>query len=109
MNYFIACFSIMLGLYSLPLMFGVFRYKHELEGKSQIDIFLHFFSCFMFVTFPLVNFASAAEMLLLGSYNCSYLAGAYGLVFVIVHFSFLDEEKSDGDAAIEEKNDGDAV
>ena len=93
MNYFIACFSIMLGLYSLPLALGVFRHKHDLTGRSQTDIFLHFFSCFMFVTFPLVNFASA---------------GAYGLVFVIFHFSFLDEGKDEG-AAVEEKNDGDAV
>ena len=108
MNYFIACFSIMLGLYSMPLALGVFRHKHDLTGRSQTDIFLHFFSCFMFVTFPLVNFASAAEMLLFSSYNCSYLAGAYGLVFVIFHFSFLDEGKDEG-AAVEEKNDGDAV
>jgi hypothetical protein len=62
----------------------------------------------MFVTFPLVNFASAAEMLLFSSYNCSYLAGVYGLVFVIFHFSFLDEGKDEVEA-VEEKNDGDSV
>ena len=95
MNYFAACFSLMIGLYSMPLMLGVFRHKHELEGRSQTEIFLHLFSCFVFVTFPLVNFASAAEMLLFSSYNCSYLAGAYGLVLVIFHFSFLDEEKNE--------------
>lgn len=97
MNYFIAGFSFMLGLYSMPLMMGVFRHKHDLTGRSQLEVFLHLLSCFMFVTFPLVNFASATEMLLFGSYNCSYLAGAYGLVFVIFHFSFLDEDKDEAD------------
>lgn len=90
-----AGFSFMIGLYSLPLMMGVFTHKHDLAGRSQTEILLHFLSCFMFVTFPLVNFASATEMLLLGSCNLSYLAGAYGLAFVLFHFSFLDEAKDE--------------
>lgn len=83
MNYFIALVSFSVGLYTLQLLLGVLRSNFRIMENS----FGNFCSCFLFLTFPFVNFANAADILFFQSYVFTYLCGAYGFLFMA--FSFL--------------------
>ena len=91
MIYLYSGFSLLIGLYSLPLMINVIKSKHEISHLSTIKKFLYFLSCFLFLTFPFVNFAAFLEGILLHSSYSSYVSGIYGIIFII--FSFIDLEK----------------
>lgn len=87
MNYFIALFSILVGLYSLPIMINFLKNKETSNGKI-----LYYCSCFLFITFPLINFANALDILFFKTYKISYLCGAYGLAFILSSF-FVPHDK----------------
>jgi len=91
MIYLYSGFSLLIGLYSLPLMINVIKSKHEISHLSTIKKFLYFLSCFLFLTFPFVNFAAFFEGISLQSSYSSYVSGIYGIIFIC--FSFIDLEK----------------
>ena len=86
MNYLLAFFSMLVGLYSLPLMISYIR-----DGYSEDSKLFYYISCFLFITFPLVNFANSIDMLFFETYKVSYACGIYGLVFILSSFFVPDE------------------
>ena len=93
MIYLYSVFSLLLGLYSLPLMIDVIKSKHDISHLSTINKFLYFLSCFLFLTFPFVNFAAFLEGILLQSSFSSYVSGIYGIIFICFYFIDLEEKK----------------
>lgn len=91
MNYFLALFSILVGLYSLPIMINFLKNKETSRSKV-----FYYCSCFLFITFPLVNFANALDILFFKTYEISYFCGAYGLAFILSSF-FIPNNKVVGE------------
>lgn len=88
MNYMIAGFSFLLGIYSLPFMFNVFESKHDMSNLKLYNKIVYVFSLFLFVTFPFVNFSNCLDILYFKYYIFSYVSGVYGIAFLL--FSSLD-------------------
>lgn len=90
MIYIYSFFSLLLGFYSLPLMTGVINSKHEISHLGTIKKSLYFFSCFLLLTFPFVNFIAFFEGIFLHSSFSSYVSGIYGMIFVSFCFVNFD-------------------
>ena len=91
MIYLYSVFSLLIGFYSLPLMIDVIKSNHEVSHLSTTKKFLYFLSCFLFLTFPFVNFVAFLEGMLLQSSYSSYVSGIYGIIFI--SFSFVSFDK----------------
>ena len=91
MIYLYSVFSLLIGFYSLPLMIDVIKSKHEVSHLSTIKKLLYFLSCFLFLTFPFVNFVAFLEGMLLHSSYSSYVSGIYGIIFISFYFVNFDK------------------
>lgn len=88
MNYIIAGFSFLIGIYALPFMFNVFNSKHDMSNLKLYNKIIYAFSLFLFVTFPFISFSNCFDILYFKYNIFSYLSGAYGIAFLL--FSSLD-------------------
>lgn len=82
MNIVFGLLSIVIGIYSLPLMINVLNNRvEELHNKV-----IYYLICFLFVTFPFINFANCIDMLFFETYIVSYVCGVYGFLFIVFSF-----------------------
>lgn len=82
MNIAFGLLSIAIGIYSLPLMISVLN--NRLDGRQNKVIY--YLVCFLFITFPLINFANCIDMLFFQTYIVSYICGVYGFLFIVFSF-----------------------
>jgi len=88
MNYVFGMMSILLGIYTLPMMISVIEGKFELPKNRMV----YWISSFLLITFPLVNFANSIDMIFLETYKVCYLCGIYGFMFILFSFFISSKE-----------------
>lgn len=91
--YFAAGFSFLVGLYAMPFAIAMFKMNYRMENLNLIEKIQNIFTLLLVLSFPLVNFISAAEILFLKSYTMSNVSACIGALFILFYFLDMLVEK----------------